>query len=150
MALDYALELEANIQPSTLLSIANKISGIPFVSDGILRDSTSGLTISADQEDDEDCINVTKKAYGFKPLTSLNLRHGKKEHGRNDKLILTIAVGLLKDIEGDMVLEFQSESPILQRIKGKITVNSDWNDMSGIESLKEAGLIYDITKLESH
>jgi len=45
-------------------------------------------------------------------------------------------------------LQFQNDSSILKRIKGYITFNSQWNDMSGIERLKEAGFTYDVVKFE--
>jgi len=147
MSLDYSLKLEANIQPSTLLSLVSKISGIPYVNNTTLQDQLSHLTISAHLENDEFGIKVAEDEHGFRPFSYLSMHHGKKEFERNEELMLTIASGLLKKLDGNMVFEYQSEDPILKIINGKITFNSKRSTMYGIESLKDAGQSYDIAHL---
>lgn len=148
MALTYTLELEAKIQPTELLSFINQFSGIPYVNDHQLSDQLSELLVIAYRNEDED--NLIKDEFGFSPTVTLNFRHGKREHARNDELMLKIVANVLKEFDGDMVLEYQSPSVVIQRIKGRITFNSDWHELSGINQLKEAGLDYGFAKLKSH
>jgi len=42
MALDYSIELEANIQPTDLIKLINEQSGIPYVSGDVLQDPVLG------------------------------------------------------------------------------------------------------------
>jgi len=147
MAINYSLELETNMQPSALLKWTSQTSGMSFLDDRFLRDEVSGLTMYASLEEDEDCIKLIEDAHGYRPFVTLHIRKGKVEHVRNDILMMKIVASALKELEGDMVLEYQSGSVVIKKIGGKITFNSEWNELHGIDQLNEAGLVFDVAQI---
>lgn len=149
MSLDFSLEMETIVQPATLLSCINRLTGIPYVSENELKDDLSHLILSAYEHDDKWCIKQTEEEFGFSPFVCIAITQGKVEHQRNSELLLTAAASVLREFEGDMVLQFNGENVVMKRISGHITVNSDWYDVPEINQLNKAGLEYDVAKLTS-
>lgn len=149
MSLNFSLELETIVQPATLLSCISRLSEIPYISHDFLKDDLSHLTISAHEHDDKWCIKHIEKKFGFSPFVWIAITQGKVEHQRNSELLLTAAASVLREFEGDMVLQFNGENVVLKRISGHITVNSDWYDVPEINQLNKAGLDYEVAKLIS-
>jgi len=147
MSINYSLQLEAKVQPTTLLSDINRTTEIPYGNYRQLKDELSHLIISAHTHDDKWNIESIEKEFGFTPFVWLAFIHGKTEHKRNNNLMMQTVTGMLKMFDGDMVFEYQSEIVILKRINGIITFNSDWDDMSGIEALTNAGLTHEMVKM---
>jgi len=149
MALDYKLDLQANINPATVLTKISESVGIPMVQDNVLQDTQSRFTVSAYSVTDKWVAEECKKEHGFKPCTYISMRHGKVMGETNESLMMSTVVELLREYEGNAVLEF-SESPsiVLKRIDGAITFNSEWQEIAGLDKLSGAGWSYNVEALD--
>ncbi len=67
MALDYRLDLQADIKPADLLTKITESTCIPMVQDNVLQDSQSHFTVSAYKVSDKWIVEECEKEHGFKP-----------------------------------------------------------------------------------
>jgi len=151
MTHDYKLNLQANVDPATLLSKISECVSIPLVQDNILQDAQSRFTVSAHPITNKWIAEEYKDEHGFKPYSYISMRHGKIMRDANESLMMSTVVEMLREYEGDAVLEFSaSPSVVLKRIDGAITFNSQWQEITGLDKLNSTGWSYSIEALDKN
>ncbi|MFB2837153.1 SitI3 family protein [Floridanema evergladense] len=146
MALNYILNLEANIKPVEALQIISKYLGLKWHK----KDSLAGLGVIVyatlkSQIGQE----VIAEEFGFQPSIVVDFRINPKDAYKEGKdTLIKGTLDLLDRFQGDAVLLFNGEQPVLQRINGKLRLYSGW-EATLINIFHDRKLTYELYQPQS-
>ena len=146
MALNYVLNLEANIKPVEALQIISISLGLEWYK----RDSLAGLgvVVYATQKS-QIGQEVIAEEFGFQPNIVVDFRINPKDAYKEGKdTLIKGTFDLLDRVQGDAILLFNGEQPVLQRIKGKLKLYSGW-EATAITILHDRKLPYELEQPQS-
>jgi hypothetical protein len=126
MALDYILSIETNSKPEQLSSFLVNDCGFKEISDEVLeyQGVTAGITIPNAGISQ----SIFQEAYNFSPNIEIWFRLGKfGDLDAEYQTILLSVLALLKKINGNSVLLFNSEITVLLRLGEELVLDSNWN-----------------------
>lgn len=143
MGLDYVLDLEAKIeQQQALHLIASEIGVAPTDDTDI---DTPILSIAVRKSADHRSIILDD--FGFLPTITATFRLSPEtdedeETGRHQ--LMRAVMTLLHNTDGNAVLQFNYDYPLLERINGRLVLNGDWKEWTSYGLLDDVTLPHEV------
>lgn len=124
MALNYVLNLEANIKPVEALQLIYKYFGLEWHK----KDSLAGLgVIVYATQISQIGQEVIAEEFGFQPSIAVDFRINPKDAYKEGKdTLIRATLELLYHVPGNAILLFNGEQPVLQRINGTLRLYPGW------------------------
>lgn len=128
MSLDYYLELSTDLKPAPALRRLAERLGLDWADDTHL--SGPGTIISAVEVTPGWWTEGIEEGFHFSPRLTVGFHYNKEEEEAFNRIMLRATLLLLEQ-PGDAVLLFNGEVIVLQRLKGQLVFNADyemWDD----------------------
>lgn len=122
MAISYALELEAEVEPVRLLHIISDRLGLKQQKDML---KGLGITVYAYCPDDSD-KSLAEQEFGFRPGVCAGFRiNSNSGYEEGMRSVLQASLTLLGEVPGDAVLLFNYETVLFQRTGGRFIADNN-------------------------
>jgi hypothetical protein len=146
MALNYVLNLEANIKPVEALQFISKYLGLEWHK----RNSLAGLgVIVYATKKNQLGQEVIAEEFGFQPSIAVDFRINPKDAYKEGKdTLIRATLELLDHLPGNAILLFNGEQPVLQKINGKLRLYLGW-EATAKTILDDRKLFYEIYQPKS-
>ena len=149
MALEYNLEVETNLSSTELLKSLSTTSNFVWgQGDRVKFLLGSGLTVTAIQQEGWS-QSIIEETFSFKPSVTVLFRiESDSDYYLTRRIMLQTSIKIMQLFSGDLVLLYNGETIVLQRLRNQLLLNQDfwtWEE-SDLDQIK---LPYELRSLPS-